>query len=317
MMRFSRSPLLAVAGSCVLLAGCTVGPNYKGPPVGIAPVAEQAPGFHRGGDAPVSIEAPAPRWWSVLGDAELNKLIEAALADSPDLQAAEARLRAARASLRATRASHRPSASANAIYLRSNGGSLTGSIAGGQNTETGGTADTSSNNSTFELYNVGFDATWELDLFGGQRRATEAARASAESSAASLADVQVSLSAEVAQAYVQLRDRQQRLGLLRRSAEMQQQILDLTRQRRAQGTASDLDVERQRTQLESTRSTVVPLAGDVSEALDRLALLTGREPGALDAELSTPQPLPVLPAVVPVGDPGALLRRRPDIRAAA
>jgi NodT family efflux transporter outer membrane factor (OMF) lipoprotein len=311
--------MLALAG----LTGCTVGPDYHGPPTGIAPVAEGAAAFRRAGDVPVSAEAPAARWWTALGDPDLDALITAALADSPTVQVAEARLRAA---LRATRRGHLPSASANAVYLRSNGGSLTGAVAGGEDVD--GSDDGAGNGSgnangngddsggTFQLYNVGFDSVWELDLFGGKRRESESARAQAESLQASLADVQVSLSAEVAQAYIRVRDLQQRLRLARQSSEMQERILALTQQRRSAGTASDLDVERQRTQLESTRSTTVPLAGGVTEALDQLALLTGREPGALDAQLGTPKPLPVLPAVVPVADPGAMLRRRPDIRAA-
>ncbi|OXH82337.1 RND transporter, partial [Burkholderia multivorans] len=124
---------------------------------------------------------------------------------------------------------------------------------------------------------------------------------------ADLADTQVSIAAEVATAYVDLRDRQQRLALSRRTAELQQQMLALTQQRRARGVAADADIERLTTQVENTRASLIPLDAQVTESLDRLAILTGREPGALDAELSTDEAsLPTLPASVPVGDPAAL-----------
>jgi NodT family efflux transporter outer membrane factor (OMF) lipoprotein len=115
---------------------------------------------------------------------------------------------------------------------------------------------------------------------------------------------------------VQLRDGQQRLDLVRKSVEVEDRALMLTQQRRTQGVASDLDVERIRTQVENTRAALIPLDEQVAEALDELAVLTGREPGALYAELARVAPLPRLPDVTPVGDPASLLRRRPDIRAA-
>ena len=126
----------------------------------------------------------------------------------------------------------------------------------------------------------------------------------------------MSLEAEVAQAYVSLRELQQRLANARSTAELEAQMLALAKVRRAGGTASDLDVEQLQNQLETTRANLIPLQAQITEQLDRLAVLTGREPGALDAELSAPAPVPAPPASVAVGDPAALLRRRPDIRAA-
>ena len=166
------------------------------------------------------------------------------------------------------------------------------------------------------LYNLGFDATWEVDLFGGTRRAVQAASAESIAVEADLADARVQLAAEVAQAYVDLRDREARQELARRTAELETQVLELTEQRRAQEVASDLDVERIRTQVENTRAVIIPLDEQITESLDQLAVLTGREPGSLDVELSAARPLPSLPATVAVGDPAAMLRRRPDIRAA-
>jgi NodT family efflux transporter outer membrane factor (OMF) lipoprotein len=120
----------------------------------------------------------------------------------------------------------------------------------------------------------------------------------------------------VAQAYVDLFDRKARRDLASRTAELETRVLDLTERRRAQEVASDLDVERIRTQVESTRASIIPLDEQIIESLDQLAVLTGREPGSLDSELSAPRPLPVLPETVAVGNPAAMLRRRPDIRAA-
>jgi NodT family efflux transporter outer membrane factor (OMF) lipoprotein len=293
-MRMSFAALAALA---LLLTGCKVGPHYNGPPA-VAPNATKASAFTRAPQGLVSTSPATARWWESLGDAELNKLIGAALAQSPDIRVAEARLRESRAGLKGQRRNLLPSSSGSAAYLHAHLPS--GSFGLG----------------SLGLYNIGFDATWEADLFGGTRRAIEAASAEAQAVDADLADAHVQLSAEVAQAYVGLRDQQQRIALVRQSAQLEEQILTLTQQRRSQGVASDLDVERIRTQVENTRSTIIPLDAQISESLDQLAVLTGQEPGALDAELSTVGPLPTLPEKVSIGDPAALLKQRPDIRAA-
>jgi len=126
----------------------------------------------------------------------------------------------------------------------------------------------------------------------------------------------VQLAAEIAQVYVDLRDQQQRRALVNRSAEVEEQILTLTQQRRGQGVASDLDVERVRAQVEDTRGTIIPLDAQIAESLDRLAVLTDRAPGDLDSELAAASALPTLPQTVAIGDPASVLRQRPDIRAA-
>jgi NodT family efflux transporter outer membrane factor (OMF) lipoprotein len=284
-----------VAAGC--LAACTVGPEFRGAPPA-APHAAEAHAFNRAPSGASSAEPAAARWWINLGDPELGSLIDAALAGSPDVRAAEARLRQARAALKEQRSNALPKSSASASYINAR---LPASALG--------VGD-------LDLYNLGFDASWEVDLFGGNRRAVQAASAEAGAVQADLADTRVQLAAEVAQAYVDLRDRQQRLDLVQRTAELEAQILALTEQRRASGVASDLDVERIRTQLETTRASVIPLDEQITESLDELAVLAGREPGALDPELRAVRPLPSLPATVAVGEPAALLRRRPDIRAA-
>ncbi|GAA4332299.1 efflux transporter outer membrane subunit [Pigmentiphaga soli] len=300
---FPRLVPLSVALAVLSLAGCAaVGPDYRG-----APDVAQPAAFARAPATGVTAGPAAAAWWEALGDAQLNALVADALARSPDLRAARARLRQARASLVEARRNALPSASANAAYVHAR--LPPGGLTGGGDGEGGGAT-------SMNLYNASFDATWELDLFGGTRRAIEAAVAEADAVQADLADAHVSLAAEVVQAYVDLRDRQRRLELVRRSAELERQMLDLTRQRRDRGVASDLDVERLNTQVETTRGTLIPLQAQIAESLDQLAALTGREPGALDDELGQPTPLPAVPATVAVGDPAALIAHRPDIRAA-
>lgn len=294
-------PLLIPA---LLLGACTVGPNYAGPPKTLADTSGPA-GFKRAGPTTVATAPAVADWWTQLGDPTLNALERQALAGNPNIAVAEARLRQARAGLRLQRANQAPSANASAVYAHAR---VPGIDLTGKGTDTGASA--------IDLYNLGFDASWEIDLFGGQRRQVEAARAQAQAAEANVADAQVSLSADVANAYVALRDRQQRIALSRRSAEMQQRMLDLTRQRFDQGAASALDVERLTGQLEATNGQIVPLQAELESYLNALAVLTGQEPGALDAQLATAAPVPLPPASVAVGDPAALLQRRPDIRAA-
>ncbi|HEX4095139.1 MAG TPA: efflux transporter outer membrane subunit [Caulobacteraceae bacterium] len=296
---FAKLSAMLVASAA--LAGCVVGPDYKGPPHP-APLAERAPAFHRADLASVAPSAPPARWWTALNDPELDKLVDDALAGSPDVRAAEARLRQSRALFTEQQRNMLPSATANAGFLYAN---VPGNILPGSG---GGTE--------LKLYNAGFDATWEIDLFGGKQRAAESAADQAQAVQADLDDVRVSLAAEVARVYVELRDQQQRRAIAEQSVALESRMVDLAGQRNGQGVESSLDLERLRAQLETTRETLIPLQSDIEGSLDRLAVLTGREPGALDAELTPAGAVPDLPAQVAVGDPADLLRRRPDIRAA-
>lgn len=289
-----------------LLAGCTVGPDYTGPP---KMAADPARGFVRG-DAEVTSNAPpVADWWTTLGDAQLDALITRALADNSDVKAGEAKLRQARAVLGEQRANQAPNASASALYAHAH-------IPGASLGASDGSSEESGSDSDLNLYNLGFNASWEVDLFGGQRRAVQAARAGMESAEASVGDVQVSLSASVAQAYLNLRDRQQRIALSEQSSAMQQDMLGLTHQRFEAGTATAADVAQAESQVAATRARIAPLAAQRDAYLNALAVLTGQEPGALDAELAAPAEIPLPPASVPVGDPAALIAHRPDIRAA-
>ena len=303
-----RSLLLAP----VLLAGCTVGPDYKAPPA-VASDAVQHGSFVRARDTAF---APAPglaRWWETLGDATLTALVDDALAHSPSIDEATARIRAAQAQLRQQRASQLPSVSANATYLRAQlPGVDIGQSSGGTEGQTGG----GGGSTALDFYNLGLNASWELDLFGGARRTTEQSRATIGARIADLADAQVSLSAQVAQAYVGLRNVQARIRLNTQSTALQQRQVALANQRYSGGTASLLDVERLRSQLQSTEADAIPLGAQRDEYLNQLAVLTGRTPGALDATLGTVVPVPLPPARVAIGDPAALIAQRPDVRAA-
>ncbi len=302
-----------VSLACVAaLAGCALGPDYSGPP-DAAPVAAQSGHFLRGQDA-ASAEAPVNRWWEALGDPVLNDLVQRALDANPNLGIARARLQQSRAALNLEQANSLPSVGASALA----GHARLPPINLGGSSGSSGSSSSSGSSTSLNLYSLGFDATWEIDLFGGHRRAVQSANATAEAAEASLADVQVSLEAEVANAYINLRDRQRRIQLADESIRAQEQMATLTRQRLDRGTASNLDLIRVQNQLDGTRSDQVPLQADLESYLNQLATLVGQEPGALDDMLAAKKAgdMPLPPAQVAVGDPQTLLRRRPDIRAA-
>lgn len=284
-----RATLGVIGCATLALSACAVGPDYKGPPA--AP--QSSASFHRALDSNTAAE-PQAQWWTTLNDAKLDQLIETALKANPSVAAAEARLRESRATLSQQRAGELPTTGASATYLRAKNPL---SSAGGD----------------LNLYSLGFDASWELDIFGSTRRAVEAASASAQASEASLEDVRVTLSAEVADAYVQLRDAQQRRALTQHNIDIDTQLLQLMQARRSGGTASELDVARITNQLDTTRANLAPLTALVTAQLDRLAVLTGSAPGSLDEALADTAAVPTPPASVAIGDPAALLRRRPDV----
>ena len=317
--RAPRALLVVLLASITALSGCTVGPNYRGAP-DVPTGAAHGNAFVRTPAAGVAA-APAPsQWWTTLNDPQLNALIDAALAHNQNLQAAQARLRQSREQLQQQRTKALPSVSIDAAAVRTREPDLSvlqsSQSSGNNSSQSGQTTSTSGGRGPLQLYTADFDASWELDLFGGTRRATESASAQADAVEADLADTQVSLAAEVAQAYIGLRDQQQRLLLANQSTELAQKTLALVQQRRARGVAADADVERQTTQVENTRATLIPLDEQITESLDQLAVLTGQAPGALDQQLSKPASLPTSPTSVLVDDPATMLRQRPDIRAA-
>lgn len=281
----------------LLVAGCTVGPDYHRPAV----TGEAAPWASPANVSDVDL---AP--WTKLGDPVLADLITRALAANLDIAEAEGRLREARAQLGATRANGSPqatlSASAQQTRTSLNGAVPLGSFPGYQR--------------NFALYNAGFDASWEIDLWGGQRRAVESAQGQIAAAHARAADVRLQVVAEVVRAYAQLRGTQAMLTAARADAAAQAETADIIRQRLAAGESARGDESHAR---EAARTAQAPIAGlesDAHAAAFTLALLTGRAPEALSALVDTPAAMPVLPANLGVGARADMLSRRPDVRAA-
>ena len=314
----SSKNLLLLTSIAPILSGCIVGPDYQG-----APVVPTETGFQRADDTTTNTE-PTARWWIALGDPELNHLIDTTLDTNPSVDVARARVREARANLRQQAATGLPTTGTTAAYLRTtNVSSLLGSGASGgpssvvtNGSGNGAQGGLTRSSGALNLYAVGFDATWELDFFGGNRRAVEGATDTVAASEANVADAIVSLTAEVAQSYVQICDARQRLALTEQNINIESHLVDLMKLRRGGGTATDLDVVRVINQLDTTRGMLPAIRATIIEQLNRLAALTARAPGALDAELANTGPVPEPPATTNIGDPAALLRRRPDIRVA-
>ena len=302
--RFARRTPAGALLAAALLSGCaTVGPDYAGPPpVGTASAAR---GAFAGAPAPAASATPPAQWWQSFGDSTLSALIELALTANPSVHAAQARLRQARAALSATVADGGPGGGATAQYQRYRPSFAQFGIDSPQLVAR-----------TVDLFDANLDASWELDLFGGQRRAREAAAGQLEAADADLAAMRVSIAAEVALAYIGLRSQQGRIGILGQAADMDAQLIDLTGRRRSEGTASDLDVERIATHREAVLAELADARAELAAERNRLAVLTGREPALLDGQLAEPGSLPAPPAHLVVGDPAGMLRRRPDIRAA-
>ncbi|HEY0208843.1 TolC family protein [Acerihabitans sp.] len=318
---------LSVAALSLSLAGCMLGPDYHQPP---AVAGTAATALLRANQPGVALAPPVQRWWLSLHDSDLDWLIEQALQHNPNLRATEAQLRSARALVRQRRAELLPQVNASAAYanitppdsIKNSVNQASESAAAAAQTY-GGTEAAQAVRSRLgnvdldtELYNVGFDASWELDVFGRRRRAEEGARAEAEASEARLADARVQMAAEVGQAYINYLGIRQRIAIAERNLEMVNKSHQLNQQRRERGVASEMDVQRSQLLVRQQEGRLPMLRAQAQIALDQLALLIGREPGVLDARLAGNKPLPTLPAVVPVDDAASLIRRRPDVRQA-
>jgi NodT family efflux transporter outer membrane factor (OMF) lipoprotein len=285
------------------LTGCAVGPNYHPTPPS-APVAWSSPP----GNGLTVIAAPPSTWWSSFNDAELDSLIQRAAPANLDVLAAEARLRQARAVRQTDAANFWPSLEANGSYARtkqSRNQPLIGSLPLPPNFPF-----------EYSVYQAGFDASWEIDLFGAKRRALEAATAEWEGAMEARNAAMVSLLAEVARNYVELRGGQLRLEIARRNLKLQEEAWELARARFHSGVTSELDVTRAAALLAALQAAIPPLETAVRGNMYGLAVLLGQEPGALVSELSPSAPIPLAPPEVPIGLPSDLLSRRPDVRRA-
>jgi NodT family efflux transporter outer membrane factor (OMF) lipoprotein len=237
-------------------------------------------------------------WWKTLNDPKLTGLIERAAKGNLDLKNAQARVREARARRGLANADYLPAVDAKGSATRSKGSENAG----------GG--------STGSLYATGFDASWELDIFGGVRRSVEAAQANLEASHEDLRDVLVSLLAEVAKNYVDVRTYQARLDIAEANLKAQEETHQLTVWRNQAGLSDELAVSQARYNLESTRAGIPALRTGLEEAMNRIAVLLGEQPGTVHGELEKREAVPVASLDIAVGVPADIIRRRPDIRKA-
>ncbi len=337
-----RLPSFALA-SMALLGGCSLGPNFQRPSL-------WAPGsWFASRPRPQPAAAPSqvvaepidPAWWQVFDDPILTQLEEQAARSNLDVRLATIRLQESRAQRGVTAGSEYPQVNANANYTREKisdrgvigliGGGGGGTINSSTATSANGLSGTSGGIPTtvtsqgggpgqhipsFNLFQSGFDATWELDFWGRVRRQVEAADANIDMSAEQRRDSLVTVLAEIANDYMQLRGQQRDLQIARDTLSSEQDSLRLTRERQAGGLTTGLDVANAAAQVASTAATIPQLQAQADVTMNAVALLLGETPGALAAQLSPAKPVPPVPPTIPVGFPSELVQRRPDIRRA-
>lgn len=285
--------VLVTAMASVLLAGCvSVGPDYKAAPV--EPVTLQG-----AADAAFTNVPPVASWWAQFDDPVLGRLVHDALGDNLDLQIAMARVRAARAVFTEQRLDQLPHITAGGSQDRRK---QPDPLLGGERVSS-------------ETYQLGFDAGWELDLFGRQRRAAEAARADLGAERDNLADAQVMVAAEVARNYFELRGSQKRIAVARDTLLNLRETQRLTETRLELGAGSELDVQSSRARLKAIEADIPLLEVSEVQSRHRLAVLLGQRPGSLDTLLQ-PREVPAFAKALPLGDTSDLLRQRADVRMA-
>ncbi|MBV9776487.1 MAG: efflux transporter outer membrane subunit [Acetobacteraceae bacterium] len=324
-----RASLLAAAIALLPLGGCAVGPDFTSP--GWSSPASWFSGRRQ--PAPVP-SAPAaapidPDWWAVFGDPRLTALERQVAGSNLDVQAAGLRIAESRAQLRITGASQYPTINANTSYEREKpsnlgifsafgggGGGSAATQANGAFGNVGGSPAVPSGFGALDVFQYGFDASWEPDLWGRVRRSIESARATAEASADARRAALLSALAEVGRDYIDLRGTQEQLRIARENLRTARQSLALTQERAAAGLTADLDVANASAQVSTVAAQIPALQQHEQEDVNALSLLLGRPPNALASELAVARPVPPVPARVPVGFPSELARRRPDIRQA-
>jgi NodT family efflux transporter outer membrane factor (OMF) lipoprotein len=289
-----------------LLAACSVGPDYHAPSV----TALKVPATFRSADKAGVDADPVDlaRWWQGFEDPVLSGLIDRAFAANLDVDAAGARLRQARAALRGAQGAVLPNASVSGSVNRSigNGSSAFVNPATGQTIAAGGDRT---------IYNGSFDVAWEADIFGGIRRSIQAARASAEASEATLHYTQLSVASEVGLNYVSARLAQIRLRIARDNLASQDDTLQLVGWRRDAGLVGGLDVEQARQLRAQTAATIPTIENDYATAVNRIAVLLGEAPGAVNELIDPPASIPLAPGfAAPI--PADVIQRRPDVSSA-
>ncbi|MBV9654002.1 MAG: efflux transporter outer membrane subunit [Acetobacteraceae bacterium] len=331
--------LLSLSG--LSLAGCTVGPNFQ-MPSWASPATWFASHAESGPTPSVAVTEPVdPRWWHLFRDKELSSLVERVGAGNLDVRLATIRLAESRGQRGIAASDLFPTLNGNGSYSRekiSNRGAISlfgaggGSGSGGAGgAASGGGVNTGANGLSgqsgaipttvtggqklqpFNLWQYGFDASWELDLWGRVRRSVESADASVDASEEARRASLLSSIAEVASDYIQLRGAQAALQIARDNLKSAQESLTLTQQRAAGGVTNELDVANAQAQVRSTAAEIPQYADQEARLINALSLLLGQEPQALRGELERAKPIPPVPPRVPVGLPSELARRRPDI----
>lgn len=306
---------IAIPVALILLAGCTVGPSYHPPKLALPPTYD---GPSATGPATTGITA----WWAAFDDPVLDDLLARARSGNLDMRQAAVRVEEARAQERGTRASGGPTVnvSGQAGYSRLSSNSLPSALS---SLGTLGSGSSSSNSGGlglagehFATFQTGFDASWELDLFGGQRRANEAASARTQAAEWSARDAEVTLVAEVGNTYQQLRALQRRIAVADQAIAAARDTLDVIRARMANGLVTSLDERREEQDLAQTIAGREDMVAQADADVHALGTLLGLAPAALKQELATPAPAEPTVVEVPAGLPSDLLERRPDIRAA-
>ena len=327
-----------LALSCLLLGGCALGPNFEKPsPWSPASWFRSEPPSKLA-SLPVA-EPVDPTWWRVFNDPVLTGLMRRVAASNLDVRASTFRLAQSRAQRGVTAAGLYPTLNGNASYTRERispngvaalfggggGSAATGNNGSGTGTQTssnglggrqGGIPSSIGGQSIppFDLFQGGFDASWELDLWGRVRRQVEAADATIDASVEARRQLLIASLSELARDYIQLRGTQEMLSIARANLKSAQESAGLTRERASGGLATDLDVAQALAQVENTAATIPQYEQQIAQGINAISLLLGAPPGALNAELSPKKPVPPAPPKVPIGLPSELVKRRPDIR---
>jgi len=315
----SAYPNVIVALAACALASCTVGPSFKRP-VPQVPVAWSAGAAAAAQGRPdqvtVTAADSATRWWTTFNDAELTSLVDRVTAANLETKEALLRITEARAQRDIAAADQWPSLSGNASaeVNRLSDTTPTGALFSKVGQFPGLTGIRIPN--PYDQYQLGFDASWEVDIFGRVRRSVEASKADTEASVEDSRAVLISTLGDVGRAYIDLRGAQASRQTLEANIATERELLDLAGQRRRTGLSSDVDVVRAASEASTAEARLPALDEQITADINQLSTLMDREPGALRTELAAMQPVPPVPPIVPIGLPADLARRRPDIREA-
>ena len=326
--------LLLLASTAAALAGCTVGPEYVSP---LPPIVESKSYLDNGAKAKVPLKVlagttsaePDAQWWRVFRDPILSKLEARVAEQNLDVQTATLRVQESRAQLGTAAAAALPTVNGtNTLYRQqfSQNGLVSlvpaGALGGGSGNGSGGNAGNGNNSITqsfgrpFENITTGFDASWELDLWGRVRRNIESSQAQVDASAEDRRNTLVSVLAELARDYVQLRGIQEQIRIDQANVKVNQDILDIVQTRAKGGLVTGLDVASAAQQVEGIKANIPQLQQQEIQTVDAIGLLLAEPPLTLSGELVPAKAIPPVPPKVPVGVPSSLIIRRPDVRQA-